>query len=180
MQFSTLTAVCHAPQYAATPFSVDDDRTLLYYYSGGNGPHDGVKTSAGIYVRDDAIARAEGSAYAIAGLAHPDATVMSSVLTQPIRIVDDRPSLWLTFGRNAGEIGVQSTVPVLTVGLQKQGVPLAGLGAAEFVPYPSSCADGAPCRLKILWGQSLSRLVDQEVEIAVTFRGYVIYSVSQE
>ncbi len=139
-----------------------------------------MKTPAGICVRDDAIARAEGSAHAIAGLAHPDATVLNSVLTQPIRIVDDRPSLWLTFGRNAANVGVQSTMPKLRVELQKQGVPIPGVGSAELVSFPSSCADGAPCRLKIFGGQSLSKLAGQEVEIAVTFRAYVIYSVSQE
>jgi hypothetical protein len=64
--------------------------------------------------------------------------------------------------------------------IYRQDVPLPGLGAAEFVPPRSSCTDGAPRRLKIRWGQSLLRLVDQGVEFAVTFRGYVFYSVLQE
>ena len=165
--------------YAATPFSADSGNTLLYYYSGGNGPHNGVRTSQGIQVRDDAIARAEGSAYAVAGLAHRDPVKLSRVLTRPVRIAEDRPSLWITIGRNAA-IGVQSTSLELMVELRQFGVPMPEYGVAKGLSSASKCAVDLPCRLKLRWSQSLLRLAGQEVEVAITFRGYVIYSLSQE
>eukprot|EP01043_Picozoa_sp_COSAG02_P008286 COSAG02_NODE_262_length_26647_cov_21.607240_13_plen_115_part_00 len=110
-----------------------------------------MKTSGGICVRDDAIARAEDSAHAIADLVHPDPTALNTVLTQPLQIVDDRLSLWLALGRNAADVGVQSAMPELLVEQQKQGVPIPGFGPAELVSFPCRCADGAPCRLKIFW-----------------------------
>ena len=48
--------------YAATPFAVDGSKELQYFYSGGNGPHNGVQTPGGVHVRDDAMALARGSA----------------------------------------------------------------------------------------------------------------------
>jgi hypothetical protein len=167
--------------YASTPFSVDDS-TLLYYYSGGNGPHNGVTTPSGIHVRDDAIARAEGSVHAIAGLAHPDPAVLSSIVTQPVRIVEGRPSLWLTFRRNAPAAGghLVTRNAKLTVELRQHGAPLVGFRATEVVFSDRGCTGEMLCRSKIRWGHSLSRLIGQTVEVEITFRGYSIYSLSQE
>jgi hypothetical protein len=139
-----------------------------------------VITPSGIHVRDDAIARAEGSAHAIAGLAHPDPAVLSSILTQPVRIVEDRPSLWLTFRRNAPAAGGHLVTRKLTIELRQHGVPLVGFRAAEVLFSGSGCTGEVLCRSKIRWDHSLSRLVGQTVEVEITFRGYSIYSLSQE
>ena len=123
--------------YAAAPFSTDGGATLLYYYSGGNGPHNGVNTTTGMRVRDDSIARAEGSAHAIAGLAHPDPAVVSSVRTRPVEVLHGTTSLWLTLSSSGsvaaavGGTGDSLGPEEVTVELRQNGQVLPGFEAAS-------------------------------------------------
>jgi hypothetical protein len=183
--------------YAATPFSADGGRTLLYYYSGGNGPHNGVRTSAGIVVRDDTIARAEGRADAIAGFQASDndeagrgGGVWSSVLTHAVDVIDS--TLWLALGTTlpiVADSGIYH--PHVTVELQRNGIAVDGFGAQAsslrvITRSPSSASDNGEgtgisiSRMEIRWGaqanMTVAALVGQQVELAIVFRSCTLYS----
>ena len=155
--------------YAATPFAVDGSKELQYFFSGGNGPHNGVQTPGGVHVRDDAIALARGSADAVAGLAHPDPAAWGSFVTEEVEVTHE--SLWVSLGATPGGAGQ----PQVNVELRRRGAALAG-----FAGSAASCA-GTPCRAEVSWpaqeGAALAALAGQRVEVAVSFRGCAVYSL---